>query len=433
MKKHDGFRDFLGFVLQTSEKKTNYEKLNLKFNPFPKSGTANINDSDDLILELDPPSEVLNKIGQYINDAMNTNEKNGSDKFLASTIIGDYGSGKTQLLLFVKALLKTIASNNILVGKKPYVIYIDNPGTTIMELISSIILKIGEEDLKKFIWAKIIKKIDGDDLFKQSLTPFLTEINFNGVDPFDNKNTVSYKQFIDAFSSKITNPREKNNFFITMKSILLPILKLHSDDEVLAQFFYEFLSTDYGVNKTWDALRSGTVKQFNGKEVFIIRYIIDILKEQGYTDFFILVDEFEDITKGRLTKDKIDNYLSNLRTLLDKHREWCLLFAMTGEALRRLEIISPPLANRITTIKINLEALDEKRACEIIKKYLELARIKDVENFSPFEVGGIKKILNISNGINRLFLKNCYRLIEEASRTGQSIDDHFVEYISREN
>ena len=59
------------------------------------------------------------------------------------------------------------------------------------------------------------------------------------------------------------------------------------------------------------ALTSGSLKQLKGKEARVIKYIVKLVKEQGFSDFFILVDEFEDITEGRLTKSQIDNYVYN--------------------------------------------------------------------------------------------------------------------------
>ena len=47
------------------------EKFSLKFNPFPKSGIAIINDNDNIVSKLTPvDKDVTAKIITYINDAL---------------------------------------------------------------------------------------------------------------------------------------------------------------------------------------------------------------------------------------------------------------------------------------------------------------------------------------------------------------------------
>lgn len=64
-----------------------------------------------------------------------------------------------------------------------------------------------------------------------------------------------------------------------------------------------------------------SLKQLKGKEARVIKYIVKLVKEQGFSDFFILVDEFEDITEGRLTKSQIDNYVYNPAYLTRQNKE----------------------------------------------------------------------------------------------------------------
>jgi hypothetical protein len=207
------------------------------------------------------------------------------------------------------------------------------------------------------------------------------------------------------------------------------VLENEIRDSVLAQYFYELLSDDYGVNKTWEALSSGGIKQLDKKVALIIRYIVRLIKEQGYTDFFILVDEFEDITEGRLNKTQVDNYVYNLRTLLDEHREWCLLFAMTGDALRKLRLVSPPLADRISSRLIILQNLNNQQATGIAVNYLNLAREEQTDDPSPFDLSGIETLNELVEGNARRFLKSCYFMVEramESSDSGKPIHSGFV-------
>ena len=182
------------------------------------------------------------------------------------------------------------------------------------------------------------------------------------------------------------------------------------------------------MNKTWEALTSGSLKQLKGKEARVIKYIVQLVKEQGFSDFFILVDEFEDITEGRLTKSQIDNYIYNLRTLLDEQREWCLMFTMTPLALKKLRSVSPPLADRISSKQIWLQNLNPAHAISIIKNYM---LIIDHDSLLPFTEDGIAYLVDIVDGNIRRFLKLCFRLIETAATVFTSeedrIDRRFIE------
>lgn len=419
-----------------------YLKVGLLFNPFPRSGTANINAGDVYNEKLIPVDEsVTNQLVNFIRDALVDNPVDPRDRFISATITGDYGSGKTQLLMFAKALLGEVSTTPHKGHKNPYVIYVDSPGVKLLEFIGTIISRIGEEDFKKFLWVKIIDQIRTSKEDRITLRPFQSSggvlFTDTNPDPYADENIVSYKQFLNSFTRYLSNTKSRKEFDEKFKQILLRVLQQETKDPVLAQYFYELVSEDYGVNKTWEALSSGSIKQLDRKVVYIIRYIVQLIKEQGYTDFFILVDEFEDITKGRLTKPQVDNYVYNLRTLIDEHREWCLLFAMTGEAMRKLRKVSPPLADRISARLIVLQNLNDEQAAMIALNYLSLARETESTDLTPFDQSGIKKLNEMVEGNARRFLRGCYFLVERALVNlgkKKAIDSTFVaEYFSHDS
>lgn len=410
-----------------------YKKIGIGFNPFPKSGAANINSSDFYTSHLEPfNNDVKEKIFDYISNAFSKNKINEKDTFISAVITGDYGYGKTQLLMYVKYLLGLIYQD-AKIERKPYVIYIDNPGVKLSELIGSIISRIGEESFRKYIWNKLIHKIGTTDNLKQKLQKYLSQSSgafFNdNSDPYDPANTVSYKKFIDSWHNRIVTPRMRKDFDIDFKFVLTETLQLEFSNSALAEYFYELITDDIGINKTWEALSSGNVKMLEKKEALIIREVVRLIKEQGYSEFFILVDEFEDLTRGRLTKIQFDNYLYNLRTLLDEHREWCLLFAMTGDALAAIRRLSPPLADRIGSYVINLTKLQQNEIENLTINYLNLSRPKS-DLLDPFTKEAIEYINEKVDGSARRYLKNCYHLIEKAASLPDDklkIDKKFVE------
>ena len=408
-----------------------YRTLGLKFNPFPRSGTTNINGSDLFNQKLIPVNDkVKDQIISFIAHALNDNLIDKEDKFISATITGNYGSGKTQLLMFVKYILGQVAMSNKR-QKNPYVIYIDSPGVNLLEFVGTVISKIGEEDFKKFIWSKIISAIGKSDKYSFQLSKFeakgVSLFPNTNPNPFSDENSISYKKFLDAYVRYLTTPKIRKEFDQVFKRVIIEILEIEVNDSTLAQYFYEFIAEDYGVNKTWEALSSGTIKQLDKKEAEIIKYIVKLIKEQGYTDFFILVDEFEDITEGRLNKSQIDNYVYNLRTLLDEHREWCLLFSMTGLALKKLRSLSPPLADRISTRLITLENLNKSEAERIVINYLSFAKDSSAEGIRPFDISGIQKLNDLVDGNARKFLKNCYFMVEKAvEQNADVINEIFI-------
>jgi hypothetical protein len=415
-----------------NEEEKKYEKLGIKFNPFPRSGTSNINSGDtynSYLIPIDIEAEKV--LNQFIGNSLTANNLIPEDKFISATILGDYGSGKTQFLMYARYLLNTIA----VIPERPenpYVIYIDNPGVNLLEFIGSIISKIGEENLKKYLWINIIHKINSSRDFKDRLSPFSVSnspsLFSENTNPFSEENIISYKKFLDSFVKYIATTNQRKKFDTEFKSILTAILEDDTKDTVVAYYFYEFISGDFGINKTWEALTSGNLKQLNGKEASIIKYIVKLIKKQGFTDFFILVDEFEDVTQGRLTKMQIDNYVYNLRTLLDEQREWCLIFSMTSLAMKRLREVSPPLADRISSRTILLQNLNREQAISIIKNYINMMGLP--KSILPFTEEGIDFLKTKVEGNTRRFLKVAFALVEKAAisftSTNDRIDKAFI-------
>ena len=413
--------------LQPQENK--YAQWGIEFNPFPRSGTANINGSDWVNRSLVPFNAVIQQeINRFINDSFAANKVDEKDQFISATIVGDYGSGKTQLLMYVRGILNRIRDGHKFL--KPYTIYLDNPGGSILEFIGSIIAKIGEENIRKYVWNHIIEEIMQNDDVKSKIKMMaptkglLWQEEGESPDPFNEANTVSYKRFLDAILRNMSTPNRKK-FDAYFSGIVRTILEKDTQDTTVAFYFYDFISSDFGINKTWEALTSGSLKQVTGKEFAIIKYIIKLLKREGYTHVYILVDEFEDLTEGRLTKAQLDNYIHNLRTLLDKQREWCLLFAMNPLALDRLKKVSPPLADRISVRQINLDNLQREEMKNLIEKYLSLA---DYQGETPIRQDAMDYILKVCDGNPRRILKVTFSLFESAATAGvKEIDLDFVE------
>lgn len=416
-------------ILQKDPEVNKYDLWGIKFNPFPRSGTSNINGGDDVNRKLKPlDNEILNDIHQFIANALVPNQVEENDQFISATIVGDYGSGKTQLLMYAKSKLNEIHDSHTYL--KPYTIYIDNPGGSILEFIGTLISKIGEENTRKFVWNHILNEIQNSKEIQKQLKPYEPNQSVffpdmkDSINPYSDANTVSYKKFLDSFLKSLPVPK-KRKFDDLLSHIVQNILIKDTLDSTVAYYFYEFISSDFGINKTWEALTSGSLRQISGKEADVIKYIVKLLKREGYTHVFILVDEFEDLTTGRLSKSQLDNYIHNLRTLLDKHREWCLLFAMNPKALSRLQELSPPLADRITIRKMMINNLNVEETEQVIKNYL---RIAEFNGDVPFTQDALEFINETCDGNVRRILKATFVLFEcAAAQNVKSMDKTFIE------
>lgn len=416
-----------------SDSSKQFEKLGLSFNPFPRAGISDLNSTTYLIGKLEPiDNDVKKGVEEFIIDSLSLQNTVSKDKYISSVIRGDYGLGKTQTLLYAKYVLELFNQNKEL-NKRPYVVYIDNPGAKLTELIGAIISQIGEENFKRYLWNIAFEKIATNRQFKDEILEFKPKglsLFDDDTDPFDPVNLVSYKSFLDAWYSKIfnSNPKKKKEFQDKLKGFVISIFTMHFDNTTIAMYFYDLLSENIGINKTWEALTSGSAKELDKKEVYIIRAIVKLIESQGYTDFFILVDEFENVTAGRLSPIEIDRYVTNLRALIDKERNWCSLFAMTPPALQRLKSVSPPLAERISSRIIDLKSLNDDRAKTILINYLNLAR-EESQNLFPFDETAITALRTKSHGILRVFLKSCFSFIQRGSEElniGETINDQFV-------
>jgi hypothetical protein len=413
--------------------KDQYKKFGLSFNPFPRAGISDLNSSDFIISKLVPidPS-VKEAIDEFVVDSLFPANPNTTDKYISAVLRGEYGSGKTQTLLFAKYLLESFAAEKEF-HKNPYVVYIDNPGAKLTELIGSIINQVGEENFKRYLWNRVLHYLSKDEAIKEKLISFIPKgysLFEEDIEPFSPVNTVNYKNFIDGWYKALAiNPKKKKEFQDVLKSFIISALNAELENPTISIYFYDLLSENIGINKTWELLTSGNAKDLEKKEVFIIRAIVRILQSQGYTDFYILVDEFEAVTAGRLTPTEIDRYVTNLRALIDKERNWCSMFAMTGFALTRLKGVSPPLAERISGRLIDLRPINFDRAKQLTIVYLNLAREEDQVSIIPFDDSGIQKLLELSKGILRVYLKTAFNLLQRASEElneNQTIDTDFV-------
>lgn len=430
------------------------EKFGLNYNPFPRSGIAVIDDTDKALGKLVPlRKDVSRKIIDYITDVINPGsvKKNDGD-YLSLIIRGDYGTGKTQTLMYIKYLLKSINIEGI----RPYVIYIDNPGQKLPELIGSIVEQIGVENFRRYLWNIFIKYLNGEgevftekkpeevsnmvDSIREDITSVILPREQTLFEPqtlidknLFEKQYLNYKVLLNELLN-ISKSSQKKEIIKKLKEHMIKCYTGFFKSSVVADYFYDIVSDNLGINKSWDIITSGSSAELNKREVYILKAIVNIVKsEMDYNSFIILVDEFEEITTERLKPTDIDNYLRNLRSLIDREKNWCSVFAMTGLALENIRTYSPPLAARIDDRIVDLQRLDKESCTTLISNYLSIARENQDYDISPFTISAIETLLDTKDkqlaGSPRFIVKTCYMLLQRAAEEldkGAQIDEEFV-------
>ncbi len=434
------------------------KKFSLTLNPFPKSGIANISDSDAVVGELVPTSnEITEKIIQYMQDALSNSGQDSENKYLSLIIRGDYGMGKTQTLMYIKYLFAQLGNEKF----KPYVVYIDNPGVRLSELIGNILSQIGIENFRRYLWDIFRLYLEQEDkendnrlrkdIFLESInnlkasnTPTLfpiedAESTTNSPLTWDQV-SISYKYLLDRMLNGLHSPEQKVAIQI-FKNYLVKCFVEKYEISSIAEYFYDVVTDNTSVTKSWDQLITGNIKNIDKREVYLLKAIVEITKQYlGATDFIILADEFEEIAIGRLKDADLDNYLRNLRSLIDKEKNWCAVFAMNGAAYKKIEKMSPPLASRMGDRIIDLKPLDESSCIAMIQHYLAIARVDQTTPLSlyPFDNSAIVSLLNTKEqtlqGSPRFIIQSCYLLLQRAAEElneGQTINQAFVmKYLS---
>lgn len=415
------------------------QRYGLEYNPFPRSGIAILSESDKVAERLMPVDEdTIDSIFHFISDVLFSHQGQSEKdyEYMSMVIRGDYGSGKTQTLMFIRYLLMNLKNEAV----KPYVVYIDNPGQKLSELVGAIVSQIGVENFRKYLWGIFMEYLDENPDLKDTLMRGggrprnMTLFDMDGPLPSLSTNIQNYKELVDAITVG-RSTSEKKELLQTLKDHMIKSYANVAESPVVATYLYDVVSETIGISKSWDMLTSGSVKEMDKREVNILKAIVRIVREQlGYTDFFILIDEFEEITAERLKRTDIDNYLRNLRLLIDREKNWCSVFAMTGKALDIIENYSPPLASRIKGTVIDLKPLNIDSFKQIVMNYLSIARSEgSEESIAPFDETGLDEMLQVRStqlkGSPRFLLRLCYQLLQRAVTDlpiGGKIDREFV-------
>jgi len=395
----------LGQVTEQKEK-DRYANMRLDRNPFPIASISSPEYASNL-----PP--IRDEHLKTVLDLIRTSAV--GKRYSGMSVIGDYGFGKTHLLRWFEHTVNTGSKGKL------NAIYVRDPGSSSRELLFAIVRAIGDESLRKMIWAIVQKAIGlgvlakGLSFFRQfsgGLMPGQALLDTGNEDKcaeLASETSVSnYREFIRVFDT-LRLSREK------LRDYIDATLRPHVTNLAVSSQFASFIANpEEEAYRSWMALVSGSPRDLQVLQDDYFKAILAVLKANGFQHTYLLLDEFEDVAIVRLTSRKTLEYAAELRMLIDTNlTEFSLVLAMTNEGFESLASTYPPLTERLN-FKIDLSPLSALEVESLILRYLKQSRIQGVsqDSLSPFSKTVVKRITEVSKGNPRTIISLCYRLIE---------------------
>jgi len=324
-----------------------------------------------------------------VKDDLNSFVRSITDSPFTQTlaVIGDYGTGKTHTIRYLRYLAKKHKKDFI-------VILVDNPGMNFIELYKKIVREISNISIKRLV-DRLLKEIRSD-VYK----------------------SVSDSEFL-AFRADA----------LTLESILRSSLPTVDRD------FLVFLSS-YATNKNIEAclrwLNCGKLTPSElrimglSENIYSVPKAFEVLK--GFFILFnklgmrslVLIDEFEDLImplgpRARIrTGSDIYNYLSQLRHIIDENLPRLgLVIALTPISWDTLvrRSMYPALIDRFRGNIILLESLTKEDTITFIDEYLEVYS-EELKAGDIFYLNALDLIASESNGNPRRIVQICQKAID---------------------
>lgn len=393
----------------------------LKFNPFPAAGLPRF----FLLSPLD--QAVKEKIKHFI---LSTYMATKEEEYAGLTIIGDFGMGKTHIMKYMMEQIKFLSEANLKTNKSNFsaiTCFIDKPEDTPQSVVHKIVEQIGIDNIRKYIGRIILDKFKEEiDTFYEKYKPKQTTLFLKGSKSewkklFEEPTASNYLEFItrfNGFEGDIKLLQEETRNIIKQELV---------QDSTLADRYLDLIFEEKKAGTSWDILAGYvTNRNIQHKEVMFLNSIVKILRQVGFRQLYVFVDEFEDVSK--LKGAKLSNYLITLNTLINQEKNWALVVSLTAEALKKIKEESAPLYDRLTSYKINLNQLDTAKANILLVNYLNLAREAESNVITPFTKESMKEMLKTSKGNYRSFILLAHKAIEVAlANNKKTIDGKILE------
>lgn len=429
------------------EQENPYQKLGLERNPFPANGNPPASPT------ISPYPEVDRQITQFIVSFLRSRKSRGL------VLLGDYGTGKTYHLRWIRSLLQSKPEISI------QVLDIESPGLEPYHLVRSILSQIGDQEIAKAVWRLILPKLkdavasEGQNFFQQFLSDKVLKKGGKSL-PFesmgwdyqyvrtDAETFNDYRNFLASFDKSGTLSREK------LRDWAVPLLYrkhnhggigITNNISIAKEIANLCFLSGVPALESWERLTiSGKEGTFpNQAEPEFLQTILRLLVITGTQFFVLLLDEFEKVPlMENLTQREMKKYLDTVRMLADKSWEddslpFAWVIASHDEAWSQIrDKLNQALAERFPT-EIHLPRTFEKDVANyIVIQNLNLSRSdsKLRDTLFPFPENLMDLIPATLRRTSRDLVTLCYELIE-ASLNSESSDkgiseDFITKFIS---
>lgn len=381
----------------------NYENFFLKRNPFPPLGVP-----ENFPLFTIDREEVIRKFQYAVSDLRKTGAS------VLTMLVGQYGSGKSHLLLQFKQSINSQLLNQ---NSGMLAAYVKNPGDEFRHVLITMMDNIGLQRLAEIVnnFLEDIIKTD-EDLKKfykhQEFDKYIKDI----ISIDELMNTSQFLNFIKSL--------QQNKFSSISNPDLIHALLCLSHPEFSSIAWKWFLGEKLSTSEQNSTNIKTTINNENSKKIFSDFFkTLDIM---GIKYFGLFIDELEKISDIHQTK--MNKYHDDLRQIIDDNvKNVFFYFAITIKQWEKYTSISTALSRRLITNGVKLDEFTEEQTGQLIEKYLEYAR---TENFNskdakkrfpdcdvslcPFTKDSVKILHKATNGLVYKILQTCKIALELA-------------------
>lgn len=417
-----------------------YTQVGLSRNPFPASGIPPASPS---IL---PYPSVYQQIKDFVVSFLRSRNSRGL------ILLGDYGTGKTYHLQWIRTLL--VARPEVPIR----VVSVETPGLEPYDLVREILAQVGDQELAKAVWALALPilreqiRVQGQRFFQQfaegkvrgkggRLLPLESAGMEIPLVTVDEGMFRDYRDFLSSFDRSGVLSREKlRDWFVPhfYRSRRDGGLGVTANAAVAREIVNLCFLSGAPALQSWERLTvpgSGGLFPARGEPEFL-QTILRLLVSTGVEYFVLLLDEFEKVPlMVTMTQREMNRYLDTVRMLADQGwQEEALPFAWViashddaWDLVRNT--LNQALAERFPAEVHLPRSTDPAVARYLISQHLMLVRVdQEPENsLAPFPDNLVDLIPAQHRHTPRDLLTLCYHLLEAAIASDNLVEGRISE------
>ena len=409
---------------QDEDIKNYYEKVGLKFNPFPIGGEPS---KDYPYIEIS--KEITKEITEFVDAVTATKRWQGL------SLIGDNGTGKTRLLFLIESEINSQL-------KYANAIYVNEPPADPIKFFQKIIQSCDFDNLTQIISNKPINQEKFLEIINNNIVKRPTLSGDKIITISDERNLVQdMAKYLKALLPLDENIRKGYSVLIIHNIISnklrdfgdIPSLEDTSISEI--NEIKRFLAGDTVSNSLLNNLGIKPVKvNSNFIEKVIFPSFLNYNNMADKSVVFGLIDEFQFLIDN-ISKGKIISILNMIIAVAQTNASgFCMILSCLPDSWNYASRLSNSFSERFNR-QVSMPPLNKEVAIEMAVKYLNFGRIEANEDLSPFTEDVIRKILEINIYNTRDFLKTMGQVLNMFVQDEKMdvIDIKFLKEVIKEN